>query len=369
VDRGFEPDQLLTAKLDFSVSGFTSWVRATETRPQVTLRELIGILENQPGVQTVAAVSDKAGMQITLENRQTGNEEDYPRTSFQGVTGDYFRAMGIPLLQGRTFSESDTLESPRVAILTEALAKRLFPDENPVGKRIHPSRLNPGQVSQPDRWTNISLWTEIVGVVADVKSMNLDPQVEANIYVPYWQWPMQGPTLVLRTAGNPSRFAAMIYREVKALNKALPMPRVQTMKERLSDIVAQPRFQTLLLSLFGLLTLVLVSAGIYGVVSYSVAQRTHELGVRMALGAQPLDLLKLVLGQGMKLAWLGITIGVAGALALTRVLKTLLFEVSPMDPLAFALAALLLAGVVALACWIPARRATRVNPLVALRCD
>src|SRR5262249_34988697 len=279
--------------------------------------------------------------------------------SSQGVTPDYFRAMGLPMLQGRAFNEDDALEAPRAAILSDALAKRCFPNESPIGKRIYLGRLNPGQVGELDRWTNVSLWMEVVGTVADVKSMSLDPKVESNVYVPYWQWPMQTPMLFVRAAGNPANLAAALYNEVKALNKNLPTPKVQTMNERLSDVVAEPRFQTLLLGLFGLVTLVLVSAGIYGVVSYSVAQRTHEIGVRMALGAQPQDVLKLVIGQGMKLALIGITLGLAGALALTRLLKTLLFGISATDPLAFGLAALLLAVVVWLACYIPARRAAQ----------
>jgi predicted permease len=369
VDRGFQPDHLLTATLDFSVSGFTTWVRPTETRPQVTVRELLERLKNQPGVQSVAAVSDKAGFQITVENRQTGVEEDYPRTSYQGVTQDYFQAMGIPMLQGRTFTESDALEAPRVAILTASVAKRCFPNENAIGKRIHPGRLNPGQVAKPDPYTNQSMWTEIVGVVADVKSVNLNPQVEANVFVPYWQWPMRSPTLVVRTAGNPANLAAGLYSEVKALNKNLPTPKVQTMNERLSDVVAEPRFQTLLIGLFGILTLALVTAGIYGVVSYSVSQRTHEIGVRMALGAQPRGVLRMVLGQVMKLALVGIGIGLVGALMLTRLLKTLLFGVKATDPLTFVLTALLLAGVVLVASYLPARRAAKVDPMVALRCE
>jgi predicted permease len=367
VNRGFEPEHLLTAKLDFSITGFTTWVRPTETRPQVTLRSLIERLKNQPGVQAIAAAGDKASFQITVENRQTGVEEDHPRTSLQGVSPDYFRALGIPLLRGRTFSESDALETPGIVILSESLAKRCFPNENPIGKRIYPGRLNPGQVGQVDRWTNTSMWKEVVGMVADVKSMSLEPKVEANVYVPYWQWPMQTPTLLVRTAGNPANLSAALYSEVKALNKNLPLPKVQTMNERLSDVVAQPRFQTLLLGLFGLVTLVLVSAGLYGVVSYSVAQRTHEIGVRMALGAQARDVLRLVIGQGMKLALIGIAFGLAGALLLTRLLKTLLFGVSATDPLAFGLAALLLVGVVWLACYIPARRAAKVDPMIALR--
>jgi putative ABC transport system permease protein len=367
VDRGFQPEHLLTAKLDFSISGFTGWVRPTETRPQVTLLELMERLKNQPGVQSVGAEGIRAGFQITVENRQTGVEEDYPRASVRGVTPDYFRAMGMPMLQGRIFNESDALEAQRVAILSDALAKRCFPNENPIGKRIYLGRLNPGQVGELDRWTNVSLWMEVVGTVADVKSMNLDPRVESNAYVPYWQWPMQTPALFVRTAGNPANFAAALYSEVKALNKNLPTPKVQTMNERLSDVVAEPRFQTLLLGLFGLVALVLVSAGIYGVVSYSVVQRTHEIGVRMALGAGCRDVLRLVIGQGMKPVLAGLAIGLAGAMALTRLMKALLFGVSASDPLTFGSIALLLALVALLACWIPARRATKVNPTVALR--
>jgi putative ABC transport system permease protein len=367
VDRGFQPEHLLTAKLDFSISGFTTWVRPTETRPQVTLHELMERLKNQPGVQSVATAGDKAGFRVTVENRQTGVEDDYPRVSLQGVSPDYFRAMGIPVLRGRVFTESDALESPGVAVLPESLAKRCFPNEDPIGKRIYKGRLNPGQAGELDRWTNVSLWTEIVGVVADVKSISLDSQVEMNVYVPYWQWPMQTPSLFVRTVGNPANFAAALYSEVKALNKNLPTPKVQTMNERLADVVAQPRFQTLLLGLFGLVALALVIAGIYGVVSYSVAQRTHEIGVRVALGAGRRDILRLVVGQGMKPVLAGLAIGLAGALALTRLMKALLFGVSASDPLTFGSIALLLALVALLACWIPARRATRVNPIVALR--
>ena len=367
IDRGFQSRQLLTAGLDFSVSGFTTWMRPTETRPQVTIRELLDRLRKQPGIEEVAAASDKADIQITIDGRQNGAEEDYPRTYFRGVTPDYFRTMGISLLRGNPFSENDSFDAPRVAIISESLARRYFPNESPLGRRIYPGRLNPGQSGMPDRVTQRSQWVEIVGVVTDTKSINLTPEIEPNFYVPYWQWPMQRPTMFVRTAGNPSLVASTIYGEVKALNKGLPAPRVQTMNERLSDVVAQPRFQTLLLGLFGLVTLVLVSAGIYSVVSYSVSRRTHEFGIRMALGARTRDVLSLVLWNGMKLAGVGIGLGLMGSFVLMRVLKRLLFGVSATDPIAFALAALVLAAVVLLACSFPARRATRVDPVTALR--
>jgi len=180
---------------------------------------------------------------------------------------------------------------------------------------------------------------------------------------------MQSPTLAVRTTGKPSNLTLAIYREVKDLNKGLPAPKVQTMNERLADVVAEPRFQTLLLSLFGVIALVLVSVGIYGVVSYSVVQRTHEIGIRMALGAQPNSVLKLIIGQGVLLASFGIALGLLGAWAFSRLLRTFLFGVSATDPLSFGAAVLLLAAVVLLACYLPARRAARLEPLVALRSE
>jgi putative ABC transport system permease protein len=178
---------------------------------------------------------------------------------------------------------------------------------------------------------------------------------------------MQTPALLAQTTGNPANFAAAIYSEVRALNKNLPAPKIQTMNEQLSDVVAQPRFQTLLLGLFGLVTLALVSAGIYGIVSYAVAQRTQEIGIRVALGAQGRDVLKLIVGQGLKLAVVGVGIGLAAAFGVTRLMKNLLYGVSALDPFTFVAVALLLVGVALLACYLPARRATKVDPMVALR--
>ena len=370
LNRGFQPDHLLVAKLDFSISGFTTWIQTTTTRPQVTLLSLIQRLQAQPGVQYVGAASSLS--RATEPPRQGfvleyGQPAESPRANFQGVTPDYFRAMGIALLKGREFTEGDTFEAPSVAIINETIAKRYFADENPVGKRLAME----GRTGQPvgPNPAASSPWGEIVGVVADTRKLNLGADTVPEIYVPYWQYPMQTPELVVRTSLPSIGAAAAIRSEISSLNKNLPAPRIQMMDEVLADIVAQPRFHTTLLSLFGVLALVLSAIGIYSVISYSVSQRTHEIGIRMALGAKPTDVLKLVVGRGMWLVLSGIGIGLAASFATTRLMSGLLFEVSATDPLTFAGIPILLAGVALGACLAPASRAARVDPMVALRSE
>ncbi len=371
INRGFQPDHLLVTKLDFSVSGFTSWVQPTTTRPQVTLLELVQRLQAQPGVQSVAAVSAlsrSAGpprQGILIEGRQPS---ETPRANFQGVTPDYFRTMGIAMLQGRDFTEHDIFEAPSVTIINETLAKRYFPNETAVGKRLAMEGRTPGQPAGPNP-AAASPWSEIVAVVADTKKLNLSADTMPEIYMPYWQWPMQTPELLVRTNAPAATATAAIRNEIKALSKNIPAPKIETMDAMLAEVVAEPRFHTMLLALFGIIALLLAAVGIYSVMAYSVAQRTHEIGLRMALGAQVADVLQLVIGQGMKLVLLGVTIGLAASLALTRLLKTLLFGVSATDPWTFALIAVLLLSVALLACYLPARRATKVEPMIALRCE
>ena len=368
LDRGFQTDHLLVAKLDFSISGYTTWIRPTATRPQVTLLALLERLQEQPGIESVAAVSSlsrsaEPPRQGFLLER--GQPAETPRANYQGITPDYFRAMGVPLLKGRTFTERDVFDAPAVAIINETVAKRFFPDEDPIGKRFGME----GRQGQPvgHNPAAASPWTEIVGVVGDTKKLNLKAETIPEIYVPYWQYPMQMPELIVRTSLPVVSAAAQIRNELRSLNKNVPPPRIETMDAMLSDVVAQPRFQTMLLMLFGILALVLAAVGIYSVMAYSVSQRTHELGIRMALGATPRQVLKLVVGRGMVLVLTGTTIGLAAAFVLTRLMSALLFAVGPTDLLTFAAVPVLLAGVALGACLVPARRATRVDPMSALR--
>jgi len=254
-------------------------------------------------------------------------------------------------------------------IVNESLARRHFANENPIGKRLAMEGRTPGQPVGPNPRA-ASPWSEIVGVVADTRKLNLAADTVPEIYAPYWQWPMQSPELLVRTDAETMSVggvAAAVRNEIKALNKGLPTPNLQTMNDMLADIVAEPRFYTVLLSLFGAVALLLSAVGIYSVISYAVTQRTQEFGIRMALGARSPDVLLLVIGQGTRLVLFGVMLGLAATLGLTRVMQSLLFEVSATDPLTFLLISLFLAGVAVLACWIPARRAAKVDPMIALR--
>ena len=371
LNRGFQPDNLIVAKLDFSISGFTTWVQPTTTRPQVTLLTLIERLNAQPGVRSVAAVSalsrnaEPPRQGIVLE---LGQPTETPRANFQGVTPDYFVAMGIALVNGRTFTEKDALEAPNVAIVNETLARRFFPNDNPLGKRLAMEGRIPGQPANP-RIPNESPWTEIVGVVADTKKINLRAETVAEVYVPYWQYPMQSPELIIRTDAPLASAVSTIRNEIAAVNPRMPSPAIQTMNGMLADVVAEPRFQTILLALFGVLALLLSAIGIYGVIAYSVSQRAREIGIRMALGASSSDVFNLVAGHGMLLVLVGIGIGLTSAFAVTRLLSGLLFAVSATDPLTFVGIPILLAVVALGACFLPARRATKLDPMATLRAE
>jgi putative ABC transport system permease protein len=269
---------------------------------------------------------------------------------------EYFRVMEIPLLQGREFTREDVASTPRVTIISEAMARTYFPNKNPIGKRLIFGFPPNGEAPR-----------EIIGVVGNVRDVELRQAPAAMMYVPFAQAPFWGTVVVVRTNLSVAAVADAIRRDAHAIDKDLPVTDIAAIPELVDATLAQPRFQTLLLGLFSGLALTLAAVGIYGVISYSVIQRTHEIGIRMSLGAQPTQVLRLVMGQGAKLALAGIVIGAAAAIALTRLMRSLLFEVRPTDPLTFVAIAALLAAVALAACYIPARRAMRVDPMTALR--
>jgi putative ABC transport system permease protein len=270
-----------------------------------------------------------------------------------GVSPDYFRAMNIPILKGRAFTERDNTNTPKVMIIDESMARKAFPNQDPIGKRLTPV----GDVPH-----------EIVGLVPDVKHYGLEKKQREQFYLAYLQHGNPNLYLLVRTEGaDPMSLVGLVRSQVSSLDKDQPVYDIKSMDERLSLTMAKPRFNALLLGIFAGVALVLSVVGIYGVISYSVNQRIHEIGLRLALGAQRFHIFKMVVGQGLLLALIGIAVGIAGALVFGRVMASLLFGVITTDLTIFTGVSLLLAVVAFIACYLPARKATRVDPMVALR--
>jgi putative ABC transport system permease protein len=358
---GFNPDHVLTASVTLP-----EVTHPTAAQVKAYYQQALARISARPEAQAAGLVNSLplggAGVQggLTVEGEST--ERPGVRASKVAVGGDYFRALGVPLLKGRAFDDRDTAESPAVVIISETLARSLWPNEDPLGKRI-----NIGFSGET--------WREVVGVVGDVRQMELGAPPAMALYQQYQQvperrrWFVEEMTFVIRTSAEPQSFVAGLRSELQAVDRELPLHSVATMEQVVAKSVADPRFYTLLLGSFSALALILAAAGIYSVISYSVMQRTHEIGVRMALGAQAGAILRLVVRQGMGLTLAGLAIGLGGSFALTRLLSGFLYQVSVTDPATFALLSLSLAAVALVACWIPARRATKVDPLVALRRD
>jgi putative ABC transport system permease protein len=312
--------------------------------------------ENQPPTNT-----------LTISGRPQGPADAMPTAFTTAISPGYLSALGIRVLRGRDFSESDTLDARGVALINETFARRYFPGEDPIGHY-----LTPGRAARPLDTTDhfgIPVWSEIVGVVSDVKSLTVQPEAAPEIYRPYWQWPMQSPILFVRTTGDPAQLASAIRSVTKQIVPSLPPPEIRLMTERVSESVAQSRFQTELLNLLGAVALLLATVGIYGVLAFGVTQRRRELGIRFALGARRRDVVALVVGQGIRLTILGIAVGTTAAVVLTRALRSQLYEVQPADPATFGAVVVLLLVVALMAAWLPARRATRVDPMVSLRAE
>jgi putative ABC transport system permease protein len=369
VSPGFDPRNVVTMQVNLPEAKYADDQQVTGFYRQAFER-----IRAVPGVTHVGAThalpwSGNSSMRyFYAENQplpQVGHEDDY-NINYRIVTPDYFNAMGIPILKGRDFGEGDTADSEPVAVVNEMLAARLWPDENPLGKRIKQYR--------SDRE---DAWFKVVGVVGNVRHYWLGDIKQPEIYFSYTQVPLLKSATIerhrrimqiaIRTTSDPMSVVADVRREVAGIDAELPLYNVKTMEERLGLSLVGPRFNTTLMVIFAIVALVLAVVGLYGVMSYAVVQRTHEIGIRMALGANRRDVLLFILRQGMVLVLIGVAVGLIAAAALTRALSPLLYEVSPTDPAIFIGISLLLAGVALFACYIPARRATNVEPLDALR--
>jgi putative ABC transport system permease protein len=358
---GFQADHLFVADLPLSQTAYA--------RPEQRYGfydRLVDRAQTLPGVRAAAAASylPVSGGGSIIHFNITGHPpkspHEYVAAGYCAVTANYFETLGVPLLRGRYLQRSDTDRSPSVVVVNSTFAKTYFPSENPLGRRIQL-----GATPENDVPT-----MEIVGVVSDVtQGLGLDPKAE--MFVPYKQGDQLLPvfqlSLVMRTTADPRQQASSLRSAVSEIDPNQPIVKIRTMEDNMAATVAQPRFRTWLIGIFAALALLLAAVGIYGVMSYSVTQRTSEIGIRVTLGAQPADVFRTVVGEGLRYALLGVAIGVAAGLVLTRLLASFLYGVSAYDPATFLAVAILLTAVSAAASYFPARRATRVDPIIALR--
>jgi putative ABC transport system permease protein len=300
-----------------------------------------------------------AAFSFEIESHPTGPDDRTPWARIRAATPDYFKAMGIPLTGGRGFDELDAQGKPAVLIISEQMADRYWPGEDPLGKRItfDSDKVQSGKAK----------WIEVVGVVKGVRHSNVKTEPEPQMYVPHEQLCTSSMSVVVRSTADQEAMIGAIRDAIHRIDEDQPIYNARATSELISESAATSRFTTLALSAFAGVALLLAIVGIYGVMSYLVVQRTREIGIRMALGAHRRGVIRLVVGHGMKLALAGVTLGLAGALALTRLMSSLLFDMSPTDPLTFAAVSLILAAVSLVATYVPARRASRVDPMLALR--
>jgi putative ABC transport system permease protein len=360
VNLGFEAKNVLTAEVELPDLRYPKPHQAAQFYKQLLER-----VQSLPGVVKASAIMPQplSGNMFRTVVEFKGRDYpqgDKPRTMFRTIALNYLDTMKIGLVEGREFTEQDTEKSQQVALVNEAFVKAYFPDESPIGKLVQPG-ISMGTGEAP--------WREIVGVVKDVKHMTPRRDFDPELYVPHTQAAFGSMGLVIRTQGDPQAIARALQSEVSGLDKDIPVYRVKMLEQYLGTSVAQPRFNALLLGMFGVLALILTAIGLYGVMAYSVAQRTQEIGIRMALGAQTRDVVRMVLRQGLMLTAMGLAMGLVGAYFLTQLLTKLLYGIGSTDPLTFAITSVILTGVALAACFVPARRASRTDPMIALRRD
>ncbi|MEY2508474.1 MAG: hypothetical protein QOH01_2803 [Verrucomicrobiota bacterium] len=356
VDPGFIPENATLLQLSLPQKKYSKPEQQTAFADALLER-----LKNLPGVQAVGVthsmplVGDYV-LSFNIEGRPHIDPADLPSTNYYTVTPDYFRAMGIRLVRGRVFTPQDDAKAARVAIINETMARQFFPNEDPIGKRINIT-------NGPDAWR------EIIGIVGDIKQYGVDKATSAQAYEPFAQVPFSSLNVVIRTKGSPAALLGSLRPAVYAIDKDQPVGIIRPLEEIMAESIARQRFAMLLLTVFSGVALVIAAVGIYGVMAYNVVQRTGEFGIRMALGAQQGDVLRLVFVQGGKLIGLGLLIGLLATLAASRAMGSMLFNTSAYDPLTLGTITVVLAAVALVACFFPASRATKVNPIDALRAE
>ncbi|HKP82413.1 MAG TPA: ABC transporter permease [Pyrinomonadaceae bacterium] len=357
VNIGLDPKNVLTASVVLPQAKY----RENDQRAAF-FTQLVERMSHLPGVEAASATGtlplsgNNWGRSLTVEGRPVLSVGQADVIQHTVVAPGYFRTMGIQLLAGRDFTDADNKDAPNVTIVDERLARQYWPNESPIGKRV---RFGPPEDNEP--------WHTVIGVVSTVRHQRVQEDTRQSVYLPHQKIPVTGMTLVARTSSNPTDFAGAIRREVAQLDRDIPVSQIATMEEVVAESIWQPRLYATLFAVFAGGALALAIIGIYGVMAFLVQTRTHEIGVRMALGATTRDVFNLIVGRGMKLTAVGIVIGIVGAIALTRWMQSLLFNTSTTDPITFVLISVLLSLAAFFACYIPARRAAKVDPLVALR--
>jgi putative ABC transport system permease protein len=361
VQPGFQPSNLLVVDLPVSPK-----VYAQSAQRMGFFDQLLERARNLPGVTSAGGAlilpvtGSGSAIHFNIQGRPPKTPHDYILVGYRPVTPGYLQTLRVPLLQGRLLNDSDTERNAYVVVVNETMAKQYFPGESALGKHVQLGALPDNQVP----------WMEIVGIIGDMKQ-SLASEAPSEMYVPYRQAdsliPIFTMSLVMRTARDPHTEVSSLRSAVRDLNSNQPLVNIRTMQENIATSVSDSDFRTVLLGIFAASALLLSLIGLYGLIAYSVAERTSEIGLRLALGAQPKDVLWMVIGQGLRLVLIGIAVGLAGALALSQLLRQFLYGVAPSDPVTFVGVAVILAVVAVVACWIPARRAMDVDPMVALR--